>query len=109
MSLRKSSRSRNGSKSEVLPNPNARRKCTPAPSSVGLDRTSRLMGRRDILTSREKFTLFWPCSATIQEAWWGGSARDWGSEFRPDNPHKTQFKSVNQGHSPVISSISELL
>jgi len=32
---------RNGSKSEVLPKPNARRRCTPAPSSVGLDFTSR--------------------------------------------------------------------
>src|SRR5262245_48106451 len=32
MSLRKSSRRRNGSKSAVVPKPNARRRCTPAPS-----------------------------------------------------------------------------
>src|ERR1700690_3926817 len=51
MSLRKSSRSRNGSKSDVLPNPNARRRCTPAPSRVGLDLMSRLTGRRDMLGS----------------------------------------------------------
>src|SRR5438874_4979211 len=49
MSLRKSSRRRKGSKSEVLPNPNARRRCTPAPSSVGLDLISRLTGLMDIL------------------------------------------------------------
>src|SRR5580700_6564930 len=48
MSLRKSSSKRNGSKSEVLPNPNARRKCTPAPSRVGLDLISFLTGRIDI-------------------------------------------------------------
>src|SRR5580704_7511214 len=48
MSLRKSSSSRNGSKSEVLPSPNARRKCTPAPSRVGLDLISFLTGRIDI-------------------------------------------------------------
>src|SRR5882762_7311397 len=48
MSFRKSSRRRNGSKSDVLPNPNARRRCTPAPSSVGLDLMSRLTGRIDI-------------------------------------------------------------
>src|SRR5947208_12011887 len=49
MSLRKSSSSRNGSKSEVLPKPNARRRCTPAPSSVGFAFTSRLIGLIDIL------------------------------------------------------------
>src|SRR5487761_177553 len=54
MSLRKSSRRRNGSKSEVLPKPNARRRCTPAPSSAGLALTSRLTGRRDILTSNKR-------------------------------------------------------
>src|SRR5574337_790598 len=48
MSFRKSSRRRNGSKSEVLPKPNARRRCTPAPSRVGLALTRRLMGRMDI-------------------------------------------------------------
>src|SRR5882762_8733265 len=48
MSLRKSSRSRNGSKSDVLPKPNARRRWTPAPSRVGLDLMSRLTGRIDI-------------------------------------------------------------
>src|SRR5262249_17103042 len=48
MSFRKSSRSRNGSNSDVLPNPNARRKCTPAPSSVGLDLLSRLIGLMDM-------------------------------------------------------------
>src|SRR5262245_53900916 len=51
MSLRKSSSSRNGSKSDVLPNPNARRRCTPAPSSVGLERMRRLMGRMDMSRS----------------------------------------------------------
>ena len=38
-------------KEEVLPKPKARRKCTPAPSNVGLDFTSRLTGRIDILAS----------------------------------------------------------
>src|SRR5215470_13783841 len=51
MSLRKSSRRRNGSKSDVLPKPNARRNRTPAPSSVGLDLLSRLTGRIDIFRS----------------------------------------------------------
>src|ERR1700730_10075198 len=51
MSLRKSSRRRNGSKSDVLPKPNARRRCTPAPSSVGLDLISRLTGRIDMIAS----------------------------------------------------------
>src|SRR6266853_5788184 len=51
MSLRKSSKSRNGSKSDVLPNPNARRKCTPAPSSVGLDLIRRFTGRMDMEAS----------------------------------------------------------
>src|SRR5215470_3150080 len=51
MSLRKSSRSRNGSNSDVLPNPNARRSRTPAPSSAGLDLLSRLTGRIDIFRS----------------------------------------------------------
>src|SRR5437588_8959884 len=49
MSLRKSSKRRNGSKSVVLPKPNARRRCTPAPSSVGFALTSRLTGRMDML------------------------------------------------------------
>src|SRR5437868_2394977 len=48
MSLRKSSRRRNGSKSDVAPKPNARRRCTPAPSRVGLALTSRFTGRMDI-------------------------------------------------------------
>src|SRR4051812_40283853 len=52
MSLRKSSRRRNGSKSDVAPKPNARRRCTPAPSRVGLALTSRFTGRIDIGTSR---------------------------------------------------------
>src|SRR5438309_11809078 len=51
MSLRKSSRRRNGSKSDVLPKPNARRRCTPAPSRVGLARASRLTGRMDMFAS----------------------------------------------------------
>src|SRR6267142_5130176 len=51
MSLRKSSSSRNGSKSEVLPKPNARRRCTPAPSNVGFEEMTRLTGRRDIRRS----------------------------------------------------------
>src|SRR5712692_4856308 len=51
MSLRKSSRRRKGSKSEVLPKPNARRRCTPAPSRVGLALMSRLTGRMDMLAS----------------------------------------------------------
>src|SRR5205814_800153 len=50
MSLRKSSSSRNGSNSEVLPKPNARRKCTPAPSRVGLASIIRLIGRIDIIS-----------------------------------------------------------
>src|ERR1700704_3431470 len=49
MSLRKSSSRRNGSKSDVLPKPNARRKWTPAPSRVGLALISRLIGLRDML------------------------------------------------------------
>src|ERR1700688_2156559 len=48
MSLRKSSKSRNGSKSDVFPKPNARRKCTPAPSMVGLALMSRFTGRIDM-------------------------------------------------------------
>src|SRR5262245_52825351 len=51
MSLRKSSRRRKGSKSDVLPKPNARRSRTPAPSSAGLDLLSRLTGRIDIFGS----------------------------------------------------------
>src|SRR6202050_5488827 len=47
-SLRKSSSSRKGSKSDVLPKPNARRRCTPAPSRVGLAFTRRFTGRMDI-------------------------------------------------------------
>src|SRR5262249_25514298 len=49
MSLRKSSKRRKGSNSEVLPKPNARRRRTPAPSMVGLAWLSRLIGRSDIL------------------------------------------------------------
>src|SRR5262245_57749314 len=49
LSLRKSSKSRNGSKSMVLPNPNARRRWTPAPSIVGFDWLTRLMALMDIL------------------------------------------------------------
>src|ERR1700731_1303591 len=60
MSLRKSSRRRKGSKSEVLPKPNARRRCTPAPSRAGLDLMSRMTGRRDMLTS--------PRSRNVQDA-----------------------------------------
>src|SRR5207244_576957 len=41
-------------KSDVLPKPNARRKCTPAPSRVGLDRTRRLTGRMDIVGLRDE-------------------------------------------------------
>src|SRR5215831_2451356 len=52
MSLRKSSRRRNGSVSAVFPNPNARRRRTPAPSTVGLDLMSRLTGRMDMSASR---------------------------------------------------------
>src|SRR5436305_13328538 len=59
MSLRKSSRRRNGSKSEVLPKPKARRRCTPAPSRVGLAWISRLTGRRDMLASRRKPRYSW--------------------------------------------------
>src|SRR5438874_5982213 len=51
MSLRKSSRRRKGSKSDVLPKPKARRRCTPAPSRVGLALMSRLTGRMDMLAS----------------------------------------------------------
>src|SRR5262249_56589792 len=47
-SLRKSSRSRNGSNSEVVPKPKARRSLTPAPSTVGCDCTMRLTGRMDM-------------------------------------------------------------
>src|SRR5438128_1769236 len=49
MSLRKSSNSKNGSKSEVLPKPKARRRCTPAPSMVGLALISFRIGRMDTL------------------------------------------------------------
>src|SRR5260370_22002526 len=51
MWLRKSSRRRKGSKSDGVPKPNARRRWTPAPSRVGLDRTRRLTGRMDMVTS----------------------------------------------------------
>src|SRR5579883_2033607 len=51
MSLRKSSSRRNGSKSDVLPNPNARRRWTPAPSRVGLALMSRCTGRIDMVVS----------------------------------------------------------
>src|SRR5512145_1015034 len=47
-SLRKSSNSRNGSKSPVFPNPNARRSFTPAPSTVGVAWMIRLIGRMDM-------------------------------------------------------------
>src|SRR6202034_2383195 len=40
-----------GSKSDVLPKPNARRRCTPAPSMVGLALTTRFTGRRDMWAS----------------------------------------------------------
>src|SRR5262249_5457157 len=49
LSLRKSSSSRNGSNSLVSPKPNARRRCTPAPSSVGLDWMIFLTGRMDMV------------------------------------------------------------
>src|SRR6266849_9287228 len=48
MSLRKSSRRRNGSKSDVAPKPNARRRRTPAPSTVGLAFTRRFTRLVDI-------------------------------------------------------------
>src|SRR4051794_27878546 len=51
MSLRKSSSRRKGSNSDGSPKPNARRRCTPAPSSVSLERTSRLTGRMDMEAS----------------------------------------------------------
>src|SRR5438105_11482562 len=57
MSLRKSSRRRNGSKSAVLPKPNARRRWTPAPSRVGLALTSRLTGRIDMMHSHSGISV----------------------------------------------------
>src|SRR5436309_6067043 len=57
MSLRKSSSRRKGSNSDGSPKPKARRRCTPAPSSVGLERTSRLTGRMDIEASYEIISL----------------------------------------------------
>ncbi len=48
LSLRKSSKSRNGSNSVVSPKPNARRSFTPAPSVVGCDWVMRLTARMDI-------------------------------------------------------------
>src|SRR5208283_130348 len=39
---------RNGSNSDVLPKPNALRRCTPAPSRVGFALTSRFTGRMDM-------------------------------------------------------------
>src|SRR5258708_34804852 len=51
MSLRKSSRRRKGSKSVVLPKPNARRRWTPAPSVVGFDLMTLWTGRMDMLGS----------------------------------------------------------
>src|ERR1017187_3283294 len=48
MSLRKSSNKRKGSKSVVLPKPNARRRWTPAPSRVGLDLITLWTGRMDM-------------------------------------------------------------
>src|ERR1022692_2116523 len=69
MSLRKSSRSRNGSKSEVLPKPKARRRCTPAPSSVGLDLLRCLTGRIDmrlLLLAMRSETRLQLCSKTFR-------------------------------------------
>src|ERR1700760_2191526 len=48
LSFLKSSSSKNGSNSLVSPKPNARRRCTPAPSSVGLDWMIFLTGRMDM-------------------------------------------------------------
>src|SRR6185436_12483310 len=48
LSLRKSSKSRNGSNSLVSPKPKARRRCTPAPSVVGVDWLTRLTARIDM-------------------------------------------------------------
>src|SRR4051812_5313958 len=48
LSLRKSSNSRNGSNSLVSPKPKARRRCTPAPSRVGLDSMIFFTGRMDM-------------------------------------------------------------
>src|SRR5918992_157794 len=55
LSLRKSSSSRNGSKSLVAPNPNARRSATPAPSMVGTDCRTSLTGRMDMIASLEPY------------------------------------------------------
>src|SRR4030081_211128 len=66
MSFRKSSSSRNGSKSDVFPKPKARRRCTPAPSRVGLDLTSRLTGRMDILASSTESTFLHTVTANAQ-------------------------------------------
>src|SRR4051794_19586331 len=62
LSLRKSSSSRNGSNSLVSPKPKARRRCTPAPSIVGLDWMIFLTGRMDMITCS--------CDASVFRSVW---------------------------------------
>src|SRR6185503_17320518 len=59
LSLRKSSSSRNGSNSLVSPKPKARRRCTPAPSMVGLDSMIFFTGRMDMTLSPFVRTECW--------------------------------------------------
>jgi hypothetical protein len=62
----------------VFPKPKARRRCTPAPSRVGLERTKRFTGRMDMTTSPAKV-----CSVAVEtsillgecgECWMNGRA-----------------------------------
>src|SRR5262249_14780148 len=79
ISLRKSSSNRKGSKSEVLPNPKARRNRTPAPSRVGLDLLSRLTGLKLIVHSfvcgpdalSDKLLIFAPLRLCGRRSWSG--------------------------------------
>src|SRR4051812_5559892 len=65
MSFRKSSKRRNGSNSEVLPKPKARRKCTPAPSMAGFALIMRLIGRKDILFFLDQSLNFSPVEHAV--------------------------------------------
>ena len=74
LSLRKSSKSRNGSNSFGSPKPKARCNLTPAPSSVGLGRRTRLTGRMDMAAVYSA-----PCETRRSLACWCGrcSSEDW--------------------------------
>src|ERR1700722_8614880 len=90
-SLRKSSNNKNGSNSVVSPKPKARRRCTPAPSSVGLDGTMRLTGRIDMMLSLPNFGAvrnggLWLQATGLQQKWTNGGAPQEGTRLFLDGP-----------------------